>query len=142
MIESSVIESSVDESNADEEAGAFDPDSESPLPTPSRSRPNGTDVSQGENPTDADYRIFESLNYGPEQQAVYSREMAQGAAACCPKGCCEGRVRRQPIDKLLEMEDATISRLQNAQYELQVRDKLQQTMFVFTKLMIRTYFSC
>lgn len=45
-----------------------------------------------ENASDVDFRIFKSLslNYGPEQQAVYSREMAQGAAACCPNGCCEG----------------------------------------------------
>eukprot|EP00970_Alexandrium_tamarense_P014199 scaffold3941_cov201-Alexandrium_tamarense.AAC.31 len=71
------------------------------------------------NPSDIDYRIFRSLNYGPEQQAVYSREMAQGAAACCPNGCCEGRVRRQPIDRLMEMEEATIDRLENAQYQLQ-----------------------
>jgi hypothetical protein len=69
--------------------------------------------------SDLDYRIFRSLNYGPEQQAVYSREMAQGAAACCPHGCCEGRVRRQPIDRLLEMEEATIQRLENAQEQLQ-----------------------
>ena len=69
--------------------------------------------------SDLDYRIFRDLNYGPEQQAVYSREMAQGAAACCPHGCCEGRVRRQPIDRLLEMEEATIQRLENAQEQLQ-----------------------
>lgn len=69
--------------------------------------------------SDLDYRIFRSLNYGPEQQAVYSREMAQGAAACCPHGCCEGRVRRQPIDRLLEMEEATIERLEAAQEQLQ-----------------------
>ena len=68
--------------------------------------------------SDIDNQIFKSLNYGPEQQAVYSREMAQGAAACCPNGCCEGRVRRQPIDKLLQMEEATVLRLENAQYEL------------------------
>jgi hypothetical protein len=72
-----------------------------------------------EGPSDLDFKIFRSLNYGPEQQAVYSREMAQGAAACCPNGCCEGRVRRQPIDRLLEMEEATIERLENAQYQLQ-----------------------
>lgn len=74
---------------------------------------------QSENSSDVGYLIFRSLNYGPEQQAVYSREMAQGAAACCPNGCCEGRVRRLPIDRLLEMEDATIIRLEKAQYELQ-----------------------
>ena len=72
-----------------------------------------------ENTADVDVAIFRSLNYGPEQQAVYSREMAQGAAACCPNGCGEERVRRMPIDRLLEMEDETIARLEKAQYELQ-----------------------
>lgn len=72
-----------------------------------------------ENTADVDFVIFKSLNYGPEQQAVYSREMAQGAAACCPNGCGEKRVRRLPIDRLLEMEDETIVRLEKAQYELQ-----------------------
>lgn len=72
----------------------------------------------GRETSDIDYHIFKSLNYGPEQQAVYSREMAQGAAACCPNGFCEGRVKRQPIDKLLQMEAATVERLENAQYEL------------------------
>ncbi len=72
-----------------------------------------------ENTADVDFAIFKSLNYGPEQQAVYSREMAQGAAACCPNGCGEKRVRRLPIDRLLEMEDETIVRLEKAQYELQ-----------------------
>lgn len=76
-----------------------------------------------QNPSEIDTRIFRSLNYGPEQQAVYSREMAQGAAACCPNGCCEGRVRRQAIDRLLEMEEATIERLENAQRELQEAQK-------------------
>lgn len=66
-----------------------------------------------------DYQVFRSLNYGPEQQAVYSREFAQGAAACCPNGCNEERVRRQPIDQLLAMEESTISRLEKAQLELQ-----------------------
>ncbi len=74
---------------------------------------------RSENSSDVGYLIFRSLNYGPEQQAVYSREMAQGAAACCPNGCCEGRVRKLPIDRLIEMEDATILRLEKAQYELQ-----------------------
>jgi len=72
-----------------------------------------------ENTADVDIAIFKSLNYGPEQQAVYSREMAQGAAACCPNGCGEERVRRLPIDRLLEMEDDTIAKLEKAQYELQ-----------------------
>jgi hypothetical protein len=78
---------------------------------------------EAQNPSDIDTRIFRSLNYGPEQQAVYSREMAQGAAACCPNGCCEGRVRRKAIDRLLEMEESTIERLEIAQKELQAAQK-------------------
>ena len=78
---------------------------------------------EAHNPSDIDARIFRSLNYGPEQQAVYSREMAQGAAACCPNGCCEGRIRRKAIDRLLEMEELTIEQLENAQKELQLAQK-------------------
>ena len=78
---------------------------------------------ESQNPSDIDARIFRSLNIGPEQQAVYSREMAQGAAACCPNGCCEGRVRRKPIDSLLEMEAEAIERLTDAQAELQMAQK-------------------
>jgi hypothetical protein len=66
------------------------------------------------NIADVDFAIFKSLNYGPEQQSVYSREMAQGVAACCPNGCGKKRVRRLPIDRLFEMEDETIVRLEKA----------------------------
>eukprot|EP00985_Skeletonema_marinoi_P030547 scaffold32567_cov143-Skeletonema_marinoi.AAC.7 len=78
---------------------------------------------EAQNPSDYETRIFQSLNIGPEQQAVYSREMAQGAAACCPNGCCEGRIRRKAIDRLLEMEDAAIERLTAAQTELLMAQK-------------------
>ena len=73
-----------------------------------------------DNSSDVDYRIFQSLNYGPEQQAVYSRSMSQAAATCCPNGyCCDGRVKRQPIDRLEQMEIETVDRLKNAQMALQ-----------------------
>ena len=50
-----------------------------------------------------------SEQQGPEQTAVYSRELAQSAAACCPNGCFEGRLRRSGIDDLvLEERDAII----------------------------------
>jgi len=42
---------------------------------------------------------------GPEQTAVYSREFAQSAAACCPHGCGEGRLRRSGIDELRRLEE-------------------------------------
>jgi hypothetical protein len=55
-----------------------------------------------------------SFNFGPEQFAVYSREFAQSAAACCPNGCGERRLRRYPIDDLLIMEQEAIAEVQAA----------------------------
>lgn len=51
---------------------------------------------------------FLSDNFSPEQTAAYSREFHQSAAACCPNGCCEGRLRRAPIDDLRQLEDDAI----------------------------------
>lgn len=48
--------------------------------------------------------LVQAMNYGPEQTAVYSREFAQGASACCPNGCAEERTRDLRIDELLELE--------------------------------------
>jgi hypothetical protein len=48
--------------------------------------------------------VAEAIALGPEQAAVYSRELAQSAAACCPFGCRENRVRDARIDDLVEME--------------------------------------
>jgi hypothetical protein len=45
-----------------------------------------------------------SLQFGPEQTAVHSREFAQAAAPCCPNGCMEGRVRNATLYELREME--------------------------------------
>jgi hypothetical protein len=45
-----------------------------------------------------------SLQFGPEQTAVYSREFAQAAAPCCPNGCMEGRVLQATLQELREME--------------------------------------
>eukprot|EP00586_Coscinodiscus_wailesii_P007726 CAMPEP_0172520824 /NCGR_PEP_ID=MMETSP1066-20121228/292223_1 /TAXON_ID=671091 /ORGANISM="Coscinodiscus wailesii, Strain CCMP2513" /LENGTH=1048 /DNA_ID=CAMNT_0013303637 /DNA_START=568 /DNA_END=3711 /DNA_ORIENTATION=- len=63
-------------------------------------------------------RLFEMLDYGPEQTAVYSRESAQGAANCCPNGCCEGRVKRSRIDELLAMERDAVAAVHEANIEL------------------------
>jgi hypothetical protein len=49
--------------------------------------------------------LFMSFEFGPEQTAVYSREFAQSAAACCPHGCFEGRMRRLGIDGLRRLEE-------------------------------------
>lgn len=66
----------------------------------------------------ADSRIFEIDGFGPEQTAVYSREFAQSAAPCCPRGCHEGRVRRAGIDELQELEQITIAEVHEANIEL------------------------
>lgn len=60
-----------------------------------------------------------SFDYGPEQFAVYSREFAQSAAACCPNGCCERRLRHARIDELLIMEQEAIAEVQAANEELE-----------------------
>ncbi len=43
------------------------------------------------------------LSYGPEQTAVYSKEFARGAAACCPNGCREEKIRE--LFKLRDLEE-------------------------------------
>lgn len=60
-----------------------------------------------------------SFDYGPEQFAVYSREFAQSAAACCPNGCREGRLRHARIDELLIMEQDAIAEVQAANEALE-----------------------
>jgi len=46
------------------------------------------------------------MDFGPEQTAIYSREYAQGAAACCPYGCGEERLRISKIDDIeIEIEE-------------------------------------
>lgn len=62
--------------------------------------------------------VFEAMNFGPEQTAIYSREFAQSAAACCPNGCFEGRVRNIPIDDLLEMEKHVSAQVHDANLAL------------------------
>ena len=50
--------------------------------------------------------LVHALSYGPEQTAVYSREFAQGAAACCPNGCREQRLHSYSLKELEELEHA------------------------------------
>ena len=70
-------------------------------------------------------RIPLFLQYGPEQFAVYSREFAQSAAACCPNGCGERRLRQARIDELLIMEQDAIAEVQAANEAL---EKAQETV--------------
>lgn len=69
--------------------------------------------------------IFEAMNFGPEQTAVYSREFAQAAASCCPNGCFEGRIRRAKIDELLLMESEAAASVHKANLALRkAREKV------------------
>jgi hypothetical protein len=61
-----------------------------------------------------------SFNFGPEQFAVYSREFAQSAVACCPNGCGERRLRRARIDELLIMEQEAIAEVHAANAALEI----------------------
>ena len=58
---------------------------------------------------DVEAHLFHALNYGPEQSAVYARDFAQSAGACCPNGCGEKRLQRLSIDELLIMERDAIA---------------------------------
>jgi hypothetical protein len=65
-----------------------------------------------------DTHIYDSLEFGPEQAAVYAREFAQSAAPCCPNGCNEFRVRNATIDQLMEMERILAVEVHQANLEL------------------------
>lgn len=68
---------------------------------------------------DDDSYLYETMEFGPEQAAVYAREFAQSAAPCCPNGTChEGRIRRLRIDQLLELEKKVSMDVHAANLEL------------------------
>jgi len=72
--------------------------------------------------------LFLNPELGPEQAAVYSRELAQSAAQCCPNGCCEDRVMRARIDELNVREQEAVSQVQEAYADLlQARDEAAAT---------------
>jgi len=62
--------------------------------------------------------LMHALSYGPEQTAVYSREFAQGAAACCPNGCREERLLTKSLKELEEMEEHYIIEVEQSFVEL------------------------
>lgn len=62
--------------------------------------------------------LVHALSYGPEQTAVYSREFAQGAAACCPNGCREQRLHSYSLKQLEELESAIKIEVQESFKEL------------------------
>ena len=49
---------------------------------------------------DVENLLFNAYNSGPEQSVAYTRQSAQNAAACCPNGCHEERLRRERTDEL------------------------------------------
>ncbi len=58
--------------------------------------------------------LIHALSYGPEQTAVYSREFAQGAAACCPNGCREERMHSLTLMQLEELEEEIKSNVEDS----------------------------
>lgn len=68
-------------------------------------------------------QFFKALEYGPEQTAVYARESAQGAAACCPHGCAEERLYTADFQELLDMEKEAVEEVQKANEDLLVAQK-------------------
>ena len=68
---------------------------------------------------DIENLLFNAFDFGPEQSAVYSREFAQGAAACCPNGCCEERLYRKSYDELECLEHECKRRLESTYLDLQ-----------------------
>lgn len=67
---------------------------------------------------ESDTHIYDSMEFGPEQAAVYAREFALAAAPCCPNGCNEGRIRRAPIEELVELERIASIEVHQANLEL------------------------
>lgn len=68
---------------------------------------------------DVEAQFFQALQFGPEQSSVYSRELAQSAANCCPYGCGESRLRRCGIDELVALEREAVIKVHNANIALQ-----------------------
>lgn len=59
------------------------------------------------------------LSFGPEQTAVYSKEFARGAAACCPNGCREEKKREQlNLRALEELEAELVIKVKQSYYLL------------------------
>jgi len=58
--------------------------------------------------------LMYALEYGPEQTAVYSREFAQGAAACCPNGCREERLHSYELKDLENLEEEVAAALEQS----------------------------
>jgi hypothetical protein len=85
-----------------------------------------------------DNLMSQILSYGPEQTSVYSKEFARGAAACCPNGCREQKMREQltlpdleELEKKLEEEvDLSFALLKKVQQSNYVRDESAHPPFI------------
>lgn len=65
---------------------------------------HGSHYEMGDESHPSNHAVLNTNHFGPEQTAIYSREFAQSAAACCPNGCWEGAILDATIDELMEME--------------------------------------
>ena len=66
-----------------------------------------------ENP-EVENEFFKALDYGPEQTVMYTRELAQGAAACYPYGCNDGRLNHIDFQELFELENDAVKAVHEA----------------------------
>jgi len=51
----------------------------------------------------------QSLTFGPSQNSIYQREVAQGASNCCPYGCCQERLHFLEVEDLQEIEQKLLT---------------------------------
>lgn len=75
--------------------------------------------------TDEELEIsfIQSLHMGPEQTAVYNKEMSRSLALCCPHGCCEEEILYASYEKLLRMEKMAKSACREAFREFEAARK-------------------
>jgi len=81
---------------------------------------------------DDDWMEQAQTKLGPEQLGVYSRELAQAAAPCCPYGCFESQIRRANVTRLKQLHEDQVLILEEAKEELQKIQKefmFQPTLF-------------
>lgn len=85
------------------------------------------DISANPNQTGQYYEqtlMTQLLSYGPEQTAAYSKEFARGAAACCPNGCREEKIRE--LFKLRDLEELQEELQEKVKESFDALAKIQQ----------------
>jgi len=78
----------------------------------------------GDDQEEVESILMQAMNYGPEQTAVYSRELAHGAASCCPHGCNEEKLRKASIDELIKLEKEALAAVEAADLSLRYAREL------------------